>query len=447
MADKYGERAVPTGRAGRLWGLGSLIGNIGISVAAAGAGQVLRGQPLNLSELLSSPSNALKLADKLAHMRGAAMKLGQMLSMDAGQLLPPEWSPILSRLQADALPMPAHQLDAQLSRYWGSSWRQQFETFSDKPIAAASIGQVHKARTHDGRELAIKVQYPGVRDSIDSDIDNLLAVMRTARLVPPELNIDAIVQEARQQLHEEADYLREAAQIKRYRALVAGDDSLLVPDVDDGLTREGVLAMTFNESQPIERVIAFGQQARNQIVERLVRLVLQEIFEFGCVQTDPNFANFRYQPSTKRIVLLDFGATRSVSPELSGKLAALLQAALSGNREAQRAAMLDIGYFRPEQERLAHFALELLGMVMDAVNATPEFDFAALDLPTRARDKAFTLGFGSDLWSIPPAEALFVHRKIGGMYLLASRLQARVNVRALLEYYSSATPIRSVVAD
>ena len=109
--------------------------------------------------------------------------------------------------------------------------------------------------------------------------------------------------------------------------------------------------------------------------------------------------------------------------------------------------MLDIGYFRPEQERLAHLALELLSMVMDAIKATPEFDFAAVDLPTRARDKAFTLGFGSDLWSIPPAEALFVHRKIGGMYLLASRLQARVNVRALLEYYSSATPIRSVVAD
>jgi predicted unusual protein kinase regulating ubiquinone biosynthesis (AarF/ABC1/UbiB family) len=411
-------------------------------MAAAGAGQALRGQPVKFADLLSSPSNALKVANKLATMRGAAMKLGQMLSMDAGKLLPPEWSPILSRLQADAAPMPTHQVEAQLTRFWGQDWRQQFETFSDRPIAAASIGQVHKARTLDGRELAIKVQYPGVAASIDSDLDNLVAVIRASRLVPPELNMDAIVGEARQQLHEEADYLREAAQIKRYQAWVAADDTLLVPDVDESLTREGVLAMTFVESQPIEQVVAFGQQARNKIVERLVRLVLQEIFEFGLVQTDPNFANFRYQPSTKRIVLLDFGATRSVSVDLAGRLQALLKAALNDNQNAQRAAMLDIGYFRPEQERLSAFALDLLRMVMDAIDKNEEFDFEEANLPARARDKALALGFSPDLWSIPPAETLFIHRKIGGMYLLASRLQAKVRVRELLESYAS-LPVQS----
>jgi predicted unusual protein kinase regulating ubiquinone biosynthesis (AarF/ABC1/UbiB family) len=431
------DRPVPTGRLARLFGLGSMVGSIGASVALGGAKQVLSRQAPNLGDLLSSPSNALKLADKLSHMRGAAMKLGQMLSMDAGQVLPPEWSPILSRLQADAAPMPSQQLEAQLARYWGKDWRTNFESFSPAPIAAASIGQVHRARTRDGRDLAIKVQYPGIAASIDSDLDNVVSLLRLSRLMPAGVNIDPLVQEARRQLHEEADYLREAEHLQRYGALVAGDESLLVPQVDKNLTHEAVLAMGFVESQPIDRVIAFGQEKRSRIVERLVRLVLQEIFEFGLVQTDPNFANFRYQPATGRIVLLDFGATRAVQPELKAKFRRLLRAALSGDRDAQYSAMLEIGYFSADQKRLSDLALDLLGIGMDAINADPAFDFAAADLPTQARDRALALDVAADLWSIPPADTIFIHRKIGGIYLLASKLEARVKVREMLEQYAA----------
>ena len=437
MSDKRKNRPVPTGRLEHLFGLGATAGSIGARMALSGARQLLSGRPPSLGELALAPANALRVAEQLSHMRGAAMKLGQLLSMDAGQILPAEWSAILARLQADASPMPGWQLEQQLTRQWGAGWRERFEYFNMKPIAAASIGQVHRARTCQGRDLAIKVQYPGVAKSIDSDLDNIVSLLALSRLVPPSVAITPLIAEARRQLRQEADYVREAEQIRQYGTLVAGDPTVLLPDVDGDLTGPAVLAMSFIESEPIEGLITRPQAERNRIAERLIRLTLQEVFVFGVIQTDPNFANFRYQPSSGRLVLLDFGATRSIPAELSGKLRQLLRAALAGDTSLQRSAMLDIGYFEPQQQRLAGLAIDLLAMGMTDVMAGGHFDFAAADLPRRARDRALAAGFGADLWSIPPVDTLFVHRKIGGMYLLASRLGARIDMRALLEEFAA----------
>lgn len=216
-----------------------------------------------------------------------------------------------------------------------------------------------------------------------------------------------------------------------------------MPEVDGDLTGTAVLAMSFIESEPIEWLITRPQDERNRIAERLIRLTLQEIFDFGVIQTDPNFANFRYQPASGRLVLLDFGATRSIPAELTAKLRELLAAALARDKARQRNAMLAIGYFEPHQHRLAELSIDLLGMGMDEVMAGPLFDFAMVDLPRRARDRALTVGFSADLWSMPPIDTLFVHRKIGGMYLLASRLGAKIDIRALLEEFAG--PVASPV--
>ena len=437
MADSRKERPVPTGRLERLFGLGAMAGSIGARVAFSGARQLLSGRPPSLGELVMAPANALRVAEQLSRMRGAAMKLGQLLSMDAGQILPGEWSTILARLQADASPMPTRQLEQQLTLQWGPGWRERFEYFDMTPIAAASIGQVHRARTRAGRDLAIKVQYPGVAASIDSDLDNIVSLLRLSRLVPPSVSLEPLVAEARRQLQQEADYDREAEQIRQYGTLVAGDPTVLLPEVDADLTGPAVLTMSFIESEPIDWLVGRPQAERNRIAERLIRLTLQEVFVFGLIQTDPNFANFRYQPTSGRLVLLDFGATLSIPAQLSGQLRQLLRAALAGDEELQRSAMLEIGYFEPQQQRLAQLAIDLLAMGMNDVMAGGPFDFAAADLPRRARDRALAAGFGADLWSIPPVDTLFVHRKIGGMYLLASRLGARIDMRALLEEFAA----------
>ncbi len=295
---------------------------------------------------------------------------------------------------------------------------------------------MHRARTRDGQDLAIKVQYPGVAGSIDADIDNMLAVLKLSRLVPKGVDIAPLVDEARRQLKEEADYLHEAEAMERYGALVAGDETLLVPRVVPELTGPGVLAMTYIESVPIDAVAAQPQAVRDRVATRLVRLTLEEIFSFGLVQTDPNFANFRYQPQSGRIVLLDFGATRAVPPERVDQFARLLRATLVRDRGAQRSVMQEIGYFAPGQDRLAGLALDLVAMGMDEVLARQSFDFRAADLPRRARDRALAAGFDTDLWSVPPVDTMFFHRKIGGMYLLASRLGARVELASLFEAFA-----------
>lgn len=437
MSDDRKSRPVPSGRLERLFGIGAVAGSIGARVALAGAARLVTARPPRIEDLLLAPANALRLADQLAHMRGAAMKMGQLLSMDAGEVLPAEWASILARLQADAAPMPQHQLEQQLARQWGRGWRGRLATFSMTPIAAASIGQVHRARTTAGRDLAIKVQYPGVAASIDADIDNMVTLLRLSRLLPPGLDIAPLVAEARRQLRQEADYLAEAAALRRYGSLVAGDDMLVVPEVDDALTGRSVLAMSYVESVPMDVLAGRPQAERDRVAERLVRLTLEEVFDFGLVQTDPNFANFRYQPETGRIVLLDFGATHAVPAERAAQFRRLLRAALAQDRAGTHEVMVEIGYVGPSQKRLAELALDLVGMGMGAVLADPVFDFRAADLPRQARDRALAAGFDADLWSIPPLDTMFLHRKIGGMYLLASRLGARIKLRALFEEFAA----------
>ncbi|NCU21091.1 AarF/ABC1/UbiB kinase family protein, partial [Candidatus Falkowbacteria bacterium] len=176
--------AVPSGSLTRMARFGGLAVTIASNVALHGARQVVQGKRPAARDLLLTPANARKVADQLAHLRGAAMKVGQLISMDAGDILPPELAEIMARLRADAYYMPRGQLRRVLRDNWGETWRDHFETFLLQPIAAASIGQVHRARTVDGRELAIKVQYPGVRRSIDSDVNNVATLMRYSGALP-----------------------------------------------------------------------------------------------------------------------------------------------------------------------------------------------------------------------------------------------------------------------
>ena len=164
--DPTQHRAVPSGRFARAGAFGRLAGGVAGGMLAEGARRLAQGERPRLGDLILTPGNAARVADRLSHLRGAAMKLSQMISMDAGDLLPPELQTILARLRDQAYRMPPAQLDKVLKAEWGADWRRKFRHFEAAPMAAASIGQVHRATLPDGRVLAIKVQYPGVRDSI-----------------------------------------------------------------------------------------------------------------------------------------------------------------------------------------------------------------------------------------------------------------------------------------
>ena len=408
----------------------------GVAGATLGGvlGQVVRGQGVDAARAALSPGNAVRVAGGLAGLRGAAMKLGQMLSMDSGLALPPELSATLAQLQADAPAMPPKQLKSVLAAEWGADWLRRFRRFDVRPIAAASIGQVHRAQLHDGRDLAIKVQFPGVARSIDSDIATLGRLLRLPGVLPRDMDIAPFLDAARAQLHDEANYTREAAALSRFRAQLG--DEFVVPALAEDLCGPRVLAMDHVESRPIDTLADAPQAVRDAALAQLITLVLREVFELGHMQTDPTFANYRVAPDG-RIVLLDFGATRSIDAATADAYGALLRAMLGPDRAAMDRQMAAIGYFRgdmpPERRALI---TQLAEKASAPLREAAVFDFGNATLvQDLARDGA-ALGQAREFWHVPPAELLFLHRKIAGTYLLGHRLGARVALRPLVERWA-----------
>ena len=427
---------VPTGRVARMLRMGGIASGIAGGVAAGGLKALAQGKRPDLANLLMTPANGLRVTQGLSHLRGAALKLGQMLSMDSGAVLPEELTAILARMRDDAQPMPPKQLQAVLNAEWGAGWYGRFQRFDVRPFAAASIGQVHRAVLPGGRMLAIKVQYPGVRDSIDSDVDNMASLMRLPGLLPRGMDLAPLMAEAKRQLHGEADYLAEAQHLAQFRTLLDGSADFVLPELEPDLCTPQVLAMSYVESAPLESLTTAPQATRDRVASALIDLVLRELFEFGAMQTDPNLANYRYDPKSGRIVLLDFGAVQPIAPALAADFRDLLAAALEGTPETIRAAMLRIGYFAPETA-LHHQDLiqSLLDMAMEPLRQSTPFDFGQSDLLERLRDRGLALGSERDLAHVPPAATLFLHRKIAGTYLMAAKLGARVALRPMVERY------------
>lgn len=264
---------IPAGRLERLARLGWMAGG----VALGGLGEAARrltGGSAAATSLFMTSTNARKLATRLSRMRGAAMKLGQMLSLEGRDFLPPEVADALSILRSEADAMPETQLRRVLARAWGKGWERRFREFGMEPVAAASIGQVHRAVTKDGRELALKIQYPGVARSIESDVDNLAAILRLSRLLPGEFDTSAIVAETKRQLRQETDYESEAERMRRYAELVRDDADVVVPRVHDDLTTRQILAMDFVHGAPLEALAGaeHSQRDRDRIGAVLYRL-------------------------------------------------------------------------------------------------------------------------------------------------------------------------------
>ena len=433
MSDERG-RAVPSGRLARLGQFGRLAGGVAGGALAEGARRLAAGERPRASELILTPGNIGRLTDRLAHLRGAAMKLGQMISMDAGDLLPAELTSVLGRLREGAYHMPPAQLQRVLEREWGKDWRRRFKRFEPSPIAAASIGQVHRAFTHDGRTLAIKVQYPGVADSIGADVDNVATLLRVSGLLPSELDLRPLLGEAKRQLIEEADYVREGARMEDFAERLAGDPGFVVPRLEPEFTTAQVLAMSFVEGKPVETLAEADPEVRDRVMGRLIDLVLRELFEFGVMQTDPNFANFRWQPEGEKLVLLDFGAVQPVAPETVEAYRALVSAGLAGDRDAVREAALAGGFLGAGAVQRHRPAIDrMIDLVLDRLNRPGALDFADRAFIEPLRAEGMAVAHDRAAWHLPTAAMLFVQRKISGTALLAARLGARVDVRAMLE--------------
>lgn len=429
--DRY--RKVPSARLSRLASFGQLAGGIAGGMLAEGARRLAAGERPQLSDMLLTPGNAMRVTEQLSKLRGAAMKLGQMISLDAGDLLPAELTAILARLRDSAHYMPPSQLNQVLIAEWGKDWRKRFTRFEATPIAAASIGQVHRATLPDGRVIAIKVQYPGVADSIDADVDNVATLLRLSSLLPAGLDIAPLLAEAKLQLREEADYVREAEQMRRYGALLADNAAFVVPAPIPELSGDRVLAMDFIPGQPIDSLQETDQPTRDAALGAMLTLVLRELFEFGFMQTDPNFANYRWQPESGKIVLLDFGAARPVPVATIAAYRRLMLAGLADDSAALKAALLEVGFVSPVTlERHAPALDAMIAVLMEHLGQPGLFDFADRSFVEEVRRSAETIAADRAAWHIPPADTLFVQRKVSGTALLAVRMSARLPLREMV---------------
>jgi predicted unusual protein kinase regulating ubiquinone biosynthesis (AarF/ABC1/UbiB family) len=215
------------------------------------------------------------------------------------------------------------------------------------------------------------------------------------------------------------------------------DPTFIVPDCHDDLSNTDILAMDFIPSEPIDTLETADQSTRDTMADHLIRLMMREVFDFHLVQSDPNFANFRWQPDSGSLVLLDFGATRPVSPDLVARSRAILQPSLDNDLQAVAQALTQLGLLSealPEATRT-----EILSMVemANAPMLSPAgFDFGDTSLVAELRDRGMALGRDRSIQHVPPTEVLYLQRKAAGLFLLATRLGARVNLRSLFQHYA-----------
>jgi predicted unusual protein kinase regulating ubiquinone biosynthesis (AarF/ABC1/UbiB family) len=427
--------AVPQSRIARLVGLGLAAGELAVGGAVEGLRRLGSPARTGAGSVFLTAAGAERLAARLARLRGAAMKLGQLLSLEGDHLVPPEFAGALAQLRAGASPMPRDQLHRVLGREWGAGWARRFAHFDEDPIAAASIGQVHRARTVGGAELAIKVQYPGVARSIDGDVDNVAVLLRLLNLLPLGIDVAGLAAEAKRQLHAEADYLAEGRHLARYRRLVADEPGLLVPRVYPELTTARVLAMQYVVGEPLEALAAADvpQRSRDAVGAALQRLLYRELFEFRTMQTDPNAGNYLWDAPTGRLALLDFGATQQLPRELVDRYRRITRAVLARDRARIASVAAEIGYLGVDDPpRRVEAVVDVIELVCEPLRNRGAYDFGASDLPARAHELGFDLAFRQGLLRTPPPQTLFLHRKLVWNYLLLKRIGARVDARALV---------------
>ena len=430
---------VPATRLGRFVRMGMTAGEFAIGGLTEGMRRFTGVEPADAVNVFLTVTNAQKLAKRLSGMRGAAMKMGQMLSMEGADILPPQFADALAILRDSADTMPDSQVRRVMGREYGKGWEEKFESFEYEPIAAASIGQVHRAITKDGRDLALKIQYPGVAKSINSDVDNMAMFLRMANLLPVEMDVSGIINEAKRQLQQEANYLAEADFLRRYGEFIRSDDRFLVPEVHDDLTTKRILAMDYISGEPLETLARDGvdQAERDRVGCLLEQLMFRELFEFRTMQSDPNFANYMYRPDDGKIVLLDFGSTMTFTEEFTDRYSHIARALIEEDDGAIRHYAEQIGYLHADDSsEHGQRLLTMIRLVCEPICHDRAFDFGQSDLFRRARDTGFEmfLHHAGD-FRVPPPETAFLHRKLMGSYLLCARIKARINVQTLIRPY------------
>jgi len=376
-----------------------------------------------------------QIAQTLGEMKGAVMKVGQIASQ-VKDMLPEEVASALEVLQKESPPMPYPMIRRQLIKALGDTPENLFAHFDETPFAAASIGQVHRALTKDGEECVVKIQYPGVKESCDSDLKHLKRALKLAGLVKvnPEV-IDQTFEEIRRMLYEELDYVHEAENIKLFRDYYQDHPYIIMPELIESLSSETVLTLSYVPGDSLQQVKQpqYSQDTINLIGYRIFETFGKQIYDLHAVHSDPHPGNFAFRPDGS-IVLYDFGAVKRIPKETIEKLRGLVADAIEGKVDTLDKHLLAIGVRqeggkKPDPE----FYGEWLDIFMAPFRSYDPFDFSASNLHKRVLGKVKRDGLKYIGSFQPSPETMHVDRVISGHYWTMVDLGVNVSFRPLVD--------------
>lgn len=365
---------------------------------------------------LNHEANGKRIAQTLGELKGAAMKIGQMASV-AGDVLPRELSDALRSLQKEAPPMPYEVIAEQIESELGAPPEILFNAFNREPFASASIGQVHRAQVDDGREVVVKVQYPGVDGSVDSDLSHLKLALRASGLIQVDRkSLNALFEELRERLHEELDYCIEADSVRDFRAYHAKHDFVTIPEVVGERSSKRVLTLTYEPGDNINDLdrLGYSQAQRDAIGHHLFLLTLHQIFDFQAIHADPNPANYAFRPDGS-IVLYDFGCVKRLKPDIVDAYRDTLWAGIEEDYDGVEDGLLRLGVRNPKGPPIeaAYYKMwrdtiltPFLDAPFDYRTSKAHEDVKALIPTAMKRIASF----------FPPVEIVFIDRVIAGHY-------------------------------
>ena len=354
-------------------------------------------------------------------------------------MLPEPINQILQRVQDNADYMPPSQRNQVLSSNLGTEWRDLFSTFDEQPIAAASIGQVHKATLKSSSSsVAVKVQYPGVASSISSDLSNLSLLLTASRLLPKGLFLEKTIANARIELAWECDYIREARCANKFVELLSSEtdqEIFTVPKIHDEASGAQVLTADFMTGTGVTKIgPRLSQSQRDRIGTQILRLCLRELCDFAFMQTDPNWTNFLFNPTTNKLELLDFGAAREYPQKFIAPYIRTLRAASRGDRDTIYQLSIELGYLTGHESKAmanAHIN-SVLTLAEPFTDDAPEvYDFRDQTITDRVR--SFIPTMLRERLAPPPEETYSLHRKLSGAFLLLAKLGSRVPCKGIFE--------------
>jgi predicted unusual protein kinase regulating ubiquinone biosynthesis (AarF/ABC1/UbiB family) len=435
------QRSITTSRLGRMAHVTTLGAKLGARLTAT-AGLVASGLAKEKAAPAFHRAVAETLKHELARMKGLPMKAGQLLSFGA-YLLPREHRAIyeaaLADLRVGASPLRWKELERTLVAALGAGWESRFASFDRAPLAAASIGQVYRARLHDGRAVAVKVQYPGIADAIRSDLSNIDLVRRKLELFLPAVHVEQVLADLEARLLEETDYGCELCSQQELAAGWAGDEDIWIPRPVEELSSERVLVMELAEGRGWEALPALGAERRARAGRALFRFTFRSFYALAMTHADPHPGNYVFLDDG-RLAVLDFGCVQRFDRAVVRRTAELRRAMVAGARGADMHALVrEVWGAPPElvddegweavQASLVHSFRPLL---TPGFRFTPEYVEEAADLGLRAGLVFARKSIRKGIRTPTTPGALFLGRTLNGLWALLAALEASGDWAALM---------------